>query len=141
MDTTVWQAVVEDCCSLIHEASGLLACLTRPIGQAPAEPCLGRAPALIEAVLTLQQRLATLTELNGHQRALNQLHRMLLDWQASAQAGSPLERRYQAAVMQQAILGLSAALKVQAHARIEIERAEHGLQGPAAAGPRPTRPT
>jgi len=122
MDTIDWSRAAARCSVLVHEISALMALLApRSAGAPPAGQALAGARAA-EAAHQLLEALAGHPEFAAGARAVMRLQGALHAWQRAIRDNSPIGRRYQIALMQQAATAMSACLHVESHALQEWGR-------------------
>lgn len=129
MTADAWYLLACRSRALVHQASRLMGALTNPAqGGDPREPAAFAAQAA-SGVQALLEALATAPELAAHQRTIRRFDIALAAWRRSVAEESPVARRYQAALLQQAAQVLTACLYVEAlctseSARVLVTRAD-----------------
>lgn len=124
LNADAWGLLVERSRALVHNASSLMGVLTHPaLPDDDADQAAGCAATDVAlAARALDDTLASAPELAAHRRTIARFEVSLAAWRGSVADGSPLRRRYQTALLQQATQVLTSCLHVQALATSESER-------------------
>ena len=128
MNAAAWNLLAERSRALVHHASLLMGVLTHPTLSDDLESRALVAGQVENAVQALIQALATTPELAAHQRTIQRFETALSAWQRCVDESSPLTRRYQTALLQQAAQVLTSCLHVEALAASESARVEASRQ-------------
>jgi hypothetical protein len=122
MNADAWNLLAERSRALVHHASLLMGALTQPVLPPDDGARLAVAARAAVAAQGLLAALAAAPELAAHLRTVQRFESALAAWQRSVGETDPLERRYQAALLQQAVQALTACLHVETLAMDERAR-------------------
>ncbi len=127
MNAAAWNLLAERSRALVHHASLLMGVLTHPTLADDADSRALVAGQVETAVHQLVEALSTTPELAAHLRTIQRFEMALAAWQRCVEESSPLTRRYQTALLQQAAQVLTSCLHVEAlavseSARVEVSR-------------------
>jgi hypothetical protein len=127
MNAAAWNLLAERSRALVHHASLLMGVLTHPTLADDADSRALVAGQVEDAVQALIAALSTTPELSAHLRTIQRFEMALSAWQRCVDECSPLTRRYQTALLQQAAQVLTSCLHVEGlsaseSARVEVSR-------------------
>jgi len=138
MNADAWNQLAERSRVLVHQASLLMGVLTHPtqsVDEAVLAPLAADAAAALESLLAA---MAVAPELAAHTRTIQRFDIALGAWRRSVADASPLEQRYQTALLQQAAQVVTSCLHVEALSASESARVlvtRHDLGGRAGSPP------
>jgi hypothetical protein len=122
MNANAWNQLADRSRVLVHQASRLMDVLTHPTQSADAAAF---APLAAEAAVALDSLLAAMAdapELAAHMRTIQRFDIALAAWSRSVAEASPVARRYQTALLQQAAQVVTSCLHVAALSASESAR-------------------
>ena len=133
MNAAAWNQLAERSRVLVHQASLLMGVLTHPTQSVDAAAL---APLAVDAAVALESLLAAMVaapELAAHTRTIQRFDIALAAWRRSVADASPLEQRYQTALLQQAAQVVTSCLHVEAlsaseSARVLVTRHDLGVR-------------
>jgi hypothetical protein len=122
MDAAAWTQLADHSRALVHHTSRLMGALTLP-ARTGDEPLLRLIAAdAAEAVDALLCEIASAPELAAHARTIERFDGALAAWRRAITDASPLARRYQTALLQQAAQVMTSCLHVESLANSESAR-------------------
>ncbi len=124
MNAAAWNRLAEHSRALVHHVSLLMGILTHPT---LADDDDSRAPVAARVATTARALTAALSiapEFVAHQRDVLRFETALAAWERSVHVGSPIERRYQTALLQQGAQVLISCLHIEALAVSERARVD-----------------
>ena len=138
MNAAAWNLLAERSRALVHHASLLMGVLTHPTLSDDTESRALVTAQVEIATQALMLALSVAPELAAHQRTIQRFDAALCAWKRCVDEHSPLTRRYQTALLQQAAQVLTSCLHVEAlsaseSARVEVSRQDVAIRADARA--------
>jgi hypothetical protein len=138
MNAAAWNQLAERSRVLVHQASLLMGVLTHPTQSVDAAALAPLAADVAAALESLLAAMAAAPELAAHTRTIQRFDIALAAWCRSVVDASPVARRYQTALLQQAAQVMTSCLHVEALSTSESARVlvtRHDLGGHAVPPP------
>ena len=131
MDADAWNQLAERSRTLVHQASLLMGALTHPAQPMADAALVSLADDTVVALESLLEAMNVAPELASHSRTIQRFDIALAAWRRSVAHASPVARRYQTALLQQAAQVVTSSLHVAAlsaseSARVLITRSDIG---------------
>jgi hypothetical protein len=122
MNATAWNQLADRSRVLVHQASLLMDVLAHPAQSADAAALARLAAEAAVALDALLAAMAAAPELAAHMRTIQRFDIALAAWSRSIAEASPVARRYQTALLQQAAQVVTSCLHVEALSANESAR-------------------